>query len=411
MRCSCGQDNPLGAERCPHCGQRLIFGLDPRRLLLDAAVLLALVAALGIVFLLDRGKVSGPEKVESLVAPAQPRPLRLAVTPPEYDDMGKMLDTLGSGYQYTQIKMEDLLDADRLQKFDVVFLTCGGAPREWLGRQTGRGERDAPGVFRARPEIVTRLRKGLRRYVARGGTLYVSDWQFGLLAIAFPEFIDRSKTTQGTVQTVHAEVIDSGLQKRLGKSIDLRFDKTAWQPGAFDDSKVVTLLRSRYRTVSGSEETAPLLVQFSLDEGTVIFTSFHNEAQQSRMELELLRYLVFTTVNAQLDASVARTMVRGGFSPVERNLLSASSTEQSLTDSYDCRGGKSLQFVLGFEDRGARLRLTLTPPDGAPTETKEGGSTFTIEVPHAAAGKWQYTVTPVQVPYRNFPYSLTVGEK
>ena len=99
-------------------------------------------------------------------------------------------------------------------------------------------------------------------------------------------------------------------------------------------------------------------MKFPFEEGAVIFTSFHNEAQNSRTELELLRYLVFTTVNAQLDASVERTMVRGGFSPVERNLLSASSTEQSLTETYECRGGKSLQFVLGFEDRGARLRLT-----------------------------------------------------
>ena len=42
---------------------------------------------------------------------------------------------------------------------------------------------------------------------------------------------------------------------------------------------------------------------------------------------------------------------------------------------------------------------------------KEGTSTFTIEVPEAAAGKWHYTVTPVEVPYPNFPFSLTVGEK
>ncbi len=78
--------------------------------------------------------------------------------------------------------------------------------------------------------------------------------------------------------------------------------------------------------------------------------------------------------------------------------------------TYECGGARSLQFVLGFEDRGARLRLSVAGPDGVRLE-KEGTSTFTIEVPEAAAGKWHYTVTPVEVPYPNFPFSLTVGEK
>ena len=72
-------------------------------------------------------------------------------------------------------------------------------------------------------------------------------------------------------------------------------------------------------------------MQFPFGEGNVIFTSFHNETQNSQTELELLRYLVFTAVNAQLDTGVQQKMIRGGFSPVERNLLSASGGDQSLT--------------------------------------------------------------------------------
>ena len=95
-------------------------------------------------------------------------------------------------------------------------------------------------------------------------------------------------------------------------------------------------------------------MQFPFGEGNVIFTSFHNETQNSRTELELLRYLVFTAVNAQLDAGVQRTMIRGGFSPVERNLLSASSGNQARTGVYRCRGTRSLQFALGLRrPRGA----------------------------------------------------------
>ena len=410
MRCSCGQENKVSARSCPRCGKRLIFGMNPRRLLIDAAAPLALLLALCVVFLLDRGKPRGPQSNVSASEVTVSRPLQLAVTPPEYDDMGKLLDTLGSGYRYTTIAMEDLLDAERLKQYDVVFLTCGGVPREWLGKQTGMGQRDAAGVFRARPEIVDQLRKGLRRYVAAGGTLYASDWQFGLMAIAFPDFVDRTKTARGAMQTVRAEVIDPGLQKRLGKTIELKFDKPAWQPAAFDESRVTALIRGTYRTASGGDESGPLLVQFPFEKGNVIFTSFHNEVQASQTELELLRSLVFTTVNAQLDAGVRRTMISGGFSPVERNLLSASGNEQRIEDTYDCSGDKSLQFVLGFEPRGARLRLTVAPPVGE-SISKEGTSTFTIDVPQATPGKWRYTVTLIEAPYPNFPFSLTIGEK
>ena len=162
--------------------------------------------------------------------------------------------------------------------------------------------------------------------------------------------------------------------------------------------------------MSGKREKAALLVQFPFQQGHVVFTSFHNESQNSRMELELLRSLVFTAIHARLDAGVRRTMIRGGFSPVERNLLSASPREQPLGETFQCRGAESLQFVLGFEDRGARLRLTVASPDGVRTE-KEGDSTFTIEISPAAAGPWRYTVAPIRIPYPNFPFSVTVGEK
>ena len=409
MRCSCGRENALGDARCPQCGKRLLAGMDPRRVGVDAAALLTLAAALGLVFLCDRGCAGRPGEVQYGDAGCDRR-LQLAVTPPQFDDMGKLLDTLGSGYRYTNITWEDLLDAQKLRKYDVVFLTCGRVPDEWLAEQTVRGQRDSAGFLHATPEIGDRLPKALRRFVYAGGTLYASDWQFGLVAIAFPEFIDRAKSAGGAVQTVHADVIDRGLQKLLGKTTDLKFERPAWQPAAFQESKVTTAIRGSYQTESDGRRAAPLLVRFPYGEGTVIFTSFHNEAQNSETELQLLRYLVFSAVNAQLDAGVQRNMVRGGFSPVERNLLSASGSRQSLVGAYDCGGARSLQFVLVFEDRGARLRLAVAGPDGARL-VQEGTKTFTIEVPEAAAGKWQYTVTPVEVPYPNFPFSVTVGEK
>ena len=398
-----------------------------KRLLLDAAAAVGLLAALGLVFLFGRSPTrpgrpalqtsTAIEEVKgathSVPEPAGREPLRLAVTkPPEnenWDDMGTLLRTLGSGYQYKQIYLDDLLDADELKKYDVVFVACSPVPKSWVVRRVRAGVRGNTALFAARPDIVARLNKSLRRFVNGGGTLYASDWQFDLLAIAFPEMIDEAKVGRGEVQTVTANVVNPGLRKRLGPTIPLRFEKSDWRPAAFTGHEVSSYLQGDFRLNTGSRQTGPLLVSFPVGEGTVIFTSFHNEAQNNDVEKELLRYLVFTTVTAREESRVKRTMVRGGLSPQERNLLSASSGGQPVGDRYTLAQGGRLQFALGFENQGARLRLEVAGPDGR-KEEKSDSKTFTIDIPDAKPGVWSYTVTPLAVPYKDFPFTLTIGE-
>jgi hypothetical protein len=141
-----------------------------------------------------------------------------------------------------------------------------------------------------------------------------------------------------------------------------------------------------------------------------VFTSFHNEAQNTETELELLRYLVFTTVTAREDARVKRTMLRGGLSPQERSLLSASSGGEPVTETYETKARGRLQFVLAFEPQGAELELAVVGPDGKEHE-KTGTRTFSIDIRDAPPGQWQYTITPLEVPYKNFPFTLTIGEE
>jgi hypothetical protein len=392
--------------------------MDLRQFLRDAAVLVLLLAALGLVFLLQKrhqnpsaADVADLEDAgEIATSPPTHSVLRLAVTPPEFDDVGRLLDTLGSGYRYTVIDFDDLLDPGKLAPYDVVFLTCSGAPKTWLGRRMGEGDRGSPGVFRLKTPIIDQLSRSLRHYVGQGGTLYASDWQFELVKIAFPEHVDDARAGSGAAQNIRAEVLDPVLQRRLGASIELNFDKPAWRPAAFQGTDVTVDLRGNYELSDHTRTSGPLLVEFPFGSGNVIFTSFHNETQNSKTELVLLRHLVFTTVTARLDTKIRHTLVAGGFSPVERNLLSASASNQSITENYESRGVHDLQFVLGFEDRGARLRLTVTGPDGRQI-TKTGTSTIRIDEPQAAKGVWRWSVTPVAVPYANFPFTMTVGEK
>jgi hypothetical protein len=379
--------------------------------------------ALAVVYGIDRSAASpekprGPEtkvvvrEEETMVpAPAPPVKLwKLGVTPAQFDDMGKLLDTLGAGYKYETVEFEDILDEAKLEQFDIFFLTCGGVPQSWLGSRLEDGPREGTETYSVNREVIARVGKNLRKFVERGGTLYASDWQFRLVNEAFPEFVDRSKVAPGEKQEVSAVVVDAGLRDLIGSELELRFDMPSWYPAAFRGKELTTFLRGRYETMAGDTTEAPLLVKFPHGNGTVIFTSFHNEKQNSETELKLLRYLVFAAVTAQTESKITKTMVEGGFSPASKNLLSASAEAPSVTQSYQCKKAGPIQFVLGFENQGALLRLTVVGPDGKKTE-KEGIATFTIDVPEAAAGPWKYTVTAVKVPYQNFPFTLTIGEK
>ncbi len=361
------------------------------QLITDIGVGAALLVAVAAVFGLDRkGSVELKQqpqlKVEEVAASEPPKPLRLAVTPPKYDNMGKLLDTLGQGYHYSSISMADLDDPKRLAEFDVVFLTCAETK-----------------------DVDRRTVESLREFVAKGGTLYASDLRFRLIAEAFPEVVDRATVNEGRAGEVTADVVDKSLADQLGRSVPLHFDLAQWRPAAFAGPDVKIYLRGEYRPMRGSPTEAPLLVKFAHREGSVIFTSFHNEKQSTETELKLLKHLVFAAVTAKIEAKIAKRMVSGGFSPQQQSLLSASAGSPSVTQKYHLSKPAALQFALGFANQGAKLRLTVVSPDGRRHE-KEGKDTFTVEIPDGPAGEYTYTVTAVEVPYPNFPFTLTIGE-
>ncbi|HEV7225427.1 MAG TPA: hypothetical protein VGN42_22160 [Pirellulales bacterium] len=391
------------------------------QLVLDGALALGLFAALAAVFLLDRGAkpAAAPADAPKLQVVEAPQPksaparkLRLGVSPAgqAFDDMGRLLDSLGEGYRYQKFPLEDLLDKNKMAEFDVIFLTCSGVPVAWLGKLIGKGERPGTEVYEANDEALKPVYESLRQFVGRGGTLYASDLHYKLVAPAFTDYSRPNDAAVGKVQNVNAQVVDPGLRELIGGEMPLRFDMEGWYPAAFAGEKLTTYLRGTYQPQMGEARQAAFLVKFPYRDGTVIFTSFHNEKQNSETELKLLRYLVFSAVTAEVETRVRQTLVRGGFSPAKQNLFSASAGEPSATTTYHAEKAGHLQFALGFQNLGARLKLTVKSPGGKTVE-QEGDSTFTIDVPAAEAGDWQYTVTAVKLPNENFPFTVTVGQK
>src|SRR5205085_10952699 len=126
------------------------------------------------------------------------------------------------------------------------------------------------------------------------------------------------------------------------------------------------------------------------------------------IEHKLLKYLVFSAVTAQMDNEIAQSLIKGGFSPQSSNLLSASGKAE-LKREYQSKKAGKVRFTLGFQDQGARLKLTVVSPENKQREA-EGTSTFLIEETCGVAGVWRYTVTALTVPYPDFPFTVTVGE-
>jgi hypothetical protein len=377
---------------------------------IDAVVAGALFFALLLVFAVDwfffststglaentlrNVKVIGGDKRQ-----ADMKKLKLAVTPSgefndgfmkkeKWDDMGKLLDELGEGYRHDNVTTEDLIarhQEKRLNDYDVIFLTCSPA-------------RDAD-----------KLEDPLRSYVAKGGILYASDYRYATVAKAFPEMVVENLRGDGAEQKLDADVVDPALREIIGNKIPLKFDLPEWKTAAFGGPRCEILLQGKYvRYKSNQTAVAPLMVKFPFDKGKVIFTSFHNEKQNSRVEKQLLQYLVFSLVTAGVDAEVNTSLDKEGFKPQRSNLLSTP-RNQALSKEYVNQFDGTLRFVLGFRNEGAKMRFNIKSPTGEQF-TKDCESTAILEVANAARGTWTYTVTALET-YENFPFTMTVAEK
>ena len=119
---------------------------------------------------------------------ADEKPQRIGITKPNFDDVGKLLGSLGKGYQFQTIPDDDLLQPAALDKFDVVFFTCDGFPHAWAEVHPDEKEAEPPGVDteHTRADAVKACGETIGRFVRRGGTLYASDLRLFQLLWAFP---------------------------------------------------------------------------------------------------------------------------------------------------------------------------------------------------------------------------------
>lgn len=188
--------------------------------------------------------------------------LRIKVTSPCFDNIGQVLDTLSIKYQ----------PFDNDYKCDIIFWNCGST--DVMDYQQ------------------------LASFVQKGGILYASDLISYQLPSVWPQIM--SFSNDNTSCTMEAIVEDIELRQFIGNSITVEFDLGGWSKiVAAPDGKV--LLRS-------ANGGFPIMVEFTIGQGKLFYTSFHNHAQTEEAEKKLLQLLVIKQVASATKQDFRKTV-------------------------------------------------------------------------------------------------------
>jgi hypothetical protein len=197
----------------------------------------------------------------------------MMVTGKSMDDIGSVLTTLG--FEWSPY---DATGFEGNQRPDVLFVNCGSPT----------------------------LRNDLASFVHSGGVVYISDHAKHDYESIVSD-IGKSCTISlaGNAGTHNATVVDQHLAAFLEvDSLALEFDMPSWAVVQSPPAGA-----SRLIEVAGK----PVVMTLKHGLGSVIFTSFHNSAQNSDIEKQLIRFLALKPLmKSKSIRTVKETTKRGG---------------------------------------------------------------------------------------------------
>ena len=224
-----------------------------------------------------------------------PETVKIAVVSGEYDTVQEVLTSIGLEYDQFNGKagnqyIDLLTNQTALESYDIVFLNCGINER-WMNQSSVVG-------------------KTLEAYVKGGGSVYASDWSHSFVEVAFPDAVDwfgddhaDMDAKVGEMGVYYANVLNEGMKKVLGSdTAELYYDLSSWGVAESVGANTEVLIEgdivaydwedweNPYREVKNS----PLAVKIKPGNGTVIYTSFHNEPQTTVDMDKLLRDIILS---------------------------------------------------------------------------------------------------------------------
>jgi hypothetical protein len=211
--------------------------------------------------------------------------LKIKVTSHCFDDIGKVLNQLNVKY----------LPFDGDFNCDILFLNCG--------------THDAIN----HPQ--------LKSFVENGGILYASDLTSSHLISTWPELMTVTNNTSAC--KIRANIVDKDLRQYIGNTIEVEFDMGVW-------SKIVKTTQGKV-LMQSADEGFPIMMEFEIGQGKVFYTSFHNHAQTSEMEKDLLQLLVIKQISVATDTDFQKTMDIMSLSKKPNGAVSMESTSKPQT--------------------------------------------------------------------------------
>ncbi|MCR4911176.1 MAG: hypothetical protein K5925_01455 [Bacilli bacterium] len=212
------------------------------------------------------------EDLYELTKPVEKKELKIAVSTPSFDNIGKILKSM-------EIKYDNYTDSNSLKGYDLLFINCGTSD-----------------------EI---SRNDLISFVENGGCVYASDWASKFIEDAFPNKLSVDGNTEERVMS--AIVLDDEVREIIGDTIDIEFDLGYWKQIINHDGEVILMENSSIM------RPLPVMIKFKYGKGTVFYTSFHNYAQANEKEKALLQLLVLKQLAAKNNTSMRQAGKDIGF--------------------------------------------------------------------------------------------------
>jgi len=197
--------------------------------------------------------------------------IKIGVSRVGCDDMGKVLGEMG--FSWELIEDYEFSNYSKISSYDIIFINCcaGGS--------------------------AISNKNSFNRFVKQGGVLYVSDLSAPQISEAFPAKI---MFGSGGIapQTVSARIVNNEVCNALKlKSVRIHFDLASWVPvnSVADDADIY--LEATVNCNDMGTTTRPIMAGFSYGDGYVVYTAFHNHAQTSKDEMQLLRVIALKPIS------------------------------------------------------------------------------------------------------------------
>lgn len=330
----------------------------------------------------------------------------LAVTHSGYDNMGAILTR--HGLKFKEIDEADLKNLDKLKSYDVIYINCTNTVDEGI--------------------VAAKDAEAIKNFVSGGGIVYASDFGASVIEAAFPEKIDfydigegfeeneALGARQGDAGEVDATVTDSGLAAVLGKkSININFDLGGWVvvksvgpgvrvhmrgPAAFS-------FRENEDKNNASEGDLPYVVSFSEGKGEVLFTSFHNEAQNTADMEKVLDWFATKTRVGKLAQDTRKIAVKDSGNKVLQEVVDMVDGGDEKSYEFKASGNADFGVILNF-DGGSGLDISVTEPGGSVIVSEQVSKPpFVYQKIKAKKGTYVFKVKGEKTGGKNLPFVLS----